>query len=93
MTGPLAGHPEARPLLRSEAAPLICILVRGMNPEDSLYGTPKKETKPAVKPTHKKSAGIPAPFPVPDIAGPSAQELAAHDSAFLTGARSYWINC
>lgn len=30
--------------------------------------------------------GIPAPFPVPNIAGPSAQELAAHGSAFLTQA-------
>ena len=47
-----------------------------------------KQRKTAV--THPAAAdkpdGIPAPFPVPDIAGPSAQELAAHDSAFLTQA-------
>ena len=43
-----------------------------------------KKRKSPVKPTRTKSAGISAPFPVPDIAGPAAQELAAHDFAFLT---------
>ena len=45
-----------------------------------------KKRKSPVKPTRTKSAGIPAPFPVPDITGPTAQELATHDSAFLTQA-------
>ena len=52
---------------------------------------PKKQRKTA--PVEKPAAdgkppadGIPAPFPVPDITGPSAQELAAHGSEFLTQA-------
>ena len=48
---------------------------------------PKKKRKPPVKPAAAdKPDGIPPPFPVPDIAGSSAQELAAHGSEFLTQA-------
>lgn len=43
----------------------------------------RAKTDPVEKPP---ADGIPAPFPVPDITGPSAQELAAHGSEFLTQA-------
>ena len=49
----------------------------------------QRKTAPVTHPAAAEkpaAAGIPPPFPVPDIAGPSAQELAAHGSAFLTQA-------
>ena len=63
-----------------------------MNPEDSFYGTPKKETKTPRETRKQKVGRHPAALPGPGHYRPSAQELAAHGSAFLTGARSYWTN-